>query len=41
MTSYVSHTDSAERVGGEMSIFLTKILLATDGSTEAELATHS
>jgi nucleotide-binding universal stress UspA family protein len=38
MTSYVSHTDGAERVGGEMSIFPTKILLATDGSSEAELA---
>src|SRR5215218_4352869 len=41
MTSYVSHTDGAERGGGEMSIFPTKILLATDGSTEAELAARS
>src|SRR5829696_6848334 len=40
MTSYVSHTDGAER-GGEMSIFPTKILLATDGSTEAELAART
>ena len=30
-------TDGAER-GGEMSIFPTKILLATDGSREARLA---
>ena len=40
MTSYLSHTDGAER-GGEMSIFPTKILLATDGSTEAELAART
>ena len=40
MTSYVSHTDGAER-GGKMSIFPTKILLATDGSTEAELAART
>ena len=40
MTSYLSHTDGAER-GGEMSIFPTRILLATDGSTEAQLAART
>jgi nucleotide-binding universal stress UspA family protein len=40
MTSYLSHTDGAER-GGEMSIFPTKILLATDGSSEAQLAART
>ena len=39
MTSYVSHTRRQAR--GEMSIFPTKILLATDGSTEAELAART
>jgi len=47
MTSYVSPSVSRrERVrasseGNQMSIFPTKILLATDGSSEAELATQT
>src|SRR5215217_1196206 len=40
MTSCVSHRRRRAR-GGEMSIFSTKILLATDGSTEAELAART
>src|SRR5215213_8978938 len=39
MTSYVSHR--RHRARGEMSIFPTKILLATDGSSEAELAART
>jgi len=41
MTSYVSQRKTASSEGDEMSIFPTKILLATDGSSEAELATQT
>src|SRR5215213_9348098 len=44
MTSYVSRSVSRRGPrarGNEMSIFPTKILLATDGSSEAELATQT
>src|SRR5215213_9013475 len=40
MTSYVSRRGPRAR-GNLMSIFPTKILLATDGSSEAELATQT
>src|SRR5215204_4052583 len=37
----IRFAQTASARGGEMSIFPTKILLATDGSTEAELAARS
>jgi nucleotide-binding universal stress UspA family protein len=41
MTSYVSHKRASRKGEHQMSIFPTKILLATDGSSEAELATRT
>src|SRR5215211_4710968 len=41
MTSYVSHKRASRKGEHQMSIFPTNILLATDGSSEAELATRT